>query len=145
MATNRVLFKSAGNIYTFDSSVKEIIKNISITPTPNVPEYFIGTTTHREEIVPVLNFELILYDENIKENRNREKIYISTENSDNSFIFQVEELIGTINYENDFQELIMPFDDIFYDKALLYDDIPVIQINYAKFLKIITQEPTLKI
>lgn len=64
MASSKVVVFRCGN-EDYAISVDQIIsieKMAYVNPVPHLPHYVVGLTKHREELVPVLDFERILYN-----------------------------------------------------------------------------------
>ncbi|MDN4607751.1 chemotaxis protein CheW [Sporosarcina highlanderae] len=53
-----------------------------VNPIPHLPEYMLGLMKIRGELVPILDFQWILYDNSAKEHKNAKVVVVKTEGLD---------------------------------------------------------------
>ena len=144
-----VLITLSGNTYALkSSSVIEILQTLTITPVANSTHYFVGSTTFRGEVVPVINLKSFFYSEHalnynniLEEHRN----YIVVEYLGNIVIFQVESILGSISMPEELQitnlmNLKNAGEFSFFPTGFIYNDQIIVQLNHKKIIDQIVHE-----
>lgn len=76
-----VIFKVANGEYSMDVSyVISIEKEEEITPVPQLPSFVKGIRKVRDELIPVIDLQMVLYNKKTEENVNNKLIVARTEN-----------------------------------------------------------------
>ncbi|HEO8418733.1 chemotaxis protein CheW [Niallia sp. FSL W8-0635] len=76
-----VIFKVANGEYSIDVSyVISIEKEEHITPVPQLPSFVKGIRKVRDELIPVIDLQMVLYNKKTEENINNKLIVARTEN-----------------------------------------------------------------
>lgn len=76
-----VIFKVANGEYSMDVSyVISIEKEEQITPVPQLPSFVKGIRKVRDELIPVIDLQMVLYNKKTEENINNKLIVARTEN-----------------------------------------------------------------
>lgn len=76
-----VIFKVANGEYAMDVSfVISIEKEEQITPVPQLPSFVKGIRKVRDELIPVIDLQMVLYNKKTEENINNKLIVARTEN-----------------------------------------------------------------
>ncbi|MFX1505258.1 MAG: chemotaxis protein CheW [Promethearchaeota archaeon] len=142
-----VLITSLENVYALESSVViEILQNLIITSIANSTPYFIGSTTFRGEVTPVIDLESFFYWEygtNIKASlKEAQYSYIALEHIGKVIIFQVGSILGSIGKpdESKITSLIKIENVSFYPSAFLYNDQIVVQLDHKEILNRVVYE-----
>lgn len=114
-----VIFKIGKEYYAVQTSqTQEIVSNLEITVTPDLPPYSIGITNFRESIIPVVSLGKMLHIEEEKPPFS----YILIEKEEKALFFRIESVEG-IKRDKELKALIPPYDldkDIF--KEIYMDD-----------------------
>ncbi len=143
-----LLFTLLGDMYALlSSSVIQILQNITITPiTNNIPS-FIGSTSFRGEIVPIIDLQSFFYGEQSRataKKLNEQKNYVVVKKLGKTVFFQVESILGSSVQpeESLIQDLIQPsvYDHLkenpYFKKAFLTEDEQIfVQLNLEEILK----------
>lgn len=75
-----VIFKVANGEYSVDVSyVISIEKEEQITPVPQLPSFVRGIRKVRDELIPVIDLQMVLYNQKTEENENNKLIVARTE------------------------------------------------------------------
>lgn len=75
-----VIFKVANGEYSVDVSyVISIEKEEQITPVPQLPSFVRGIRKVREELIPVIDLQMVLYNQKTEDNENNKLIVARTE------------------------------------------------------------------
>ncbi|MFW9906714.1 MAG: chemotaxis protein CheW [Candidatus Thorarchaeota archaeon] len=142
-----VLITLLENIFALESSsVFEILQNLIITPIANSTPYFVGSTTFRGEVTPVIDLETFLYHEhgiNVEISpKDYNSSYIALEYIRKIIIFQVSSILGFIGRPDESQitRLIKIENISFYPSAFLYNDQIVILLDHNEILNRIAYE-----
>ncbi|MFX0125227.1 MAG: chemotaxis protein CheW, partial [Candidatus Hodarchaeota archaeon] len=144
-----VLITLLENIYALkSSSVIEIMQTLTITPVANSVPYFVGSTTFRGEVVPVIDLQSFFYGGqlNLTTKRSKEQNnYITVEHTGRAIIFQVESVLGSISMPDESQKanlisLKITKDASLFPGAFLYNDQIVVQLNHQEILNRIVYE-----
>ena len=142
-----VLITLLENIYALENfAIIEILQNLIITPIANSAPYFVGSTTFRGEVTPVIDLESFLYQKletNVeispKDNQNS---YLALEHLRKVIIFQVGAVLGSIGRPDESQvtSLLKVGDTTFYPCAFLYNHRIVTQLNHKEILNRVVYE-----
>ncbi|UCG01188.1 MAG: chemotaxis protein CheW [Candidatus Heimdallarchaeota archaeon] len=130
------------------SCVIEILQTLTITPIANSAPYFVGSTTFRGEIVPVIDLHSFFYGELLSSTTKqiqKPKNYIVGENKGKFIIFQVESVLGSISKpeESELTSLVNSTNTnevSFFPGAFLYNDQIVVQLDHQEILNRIVYE-----
>jgi purine-binding chemotaxis protein CheW len=142
-------FTLSGDNYVIDNiTVLQIIQNPSITPVANSEQYFLGSTVYHGSILPVIDLQAFLYDNDlvkIESSFNGQKNFMVVENKGKQAIFLVENVLGIIEKPessqfSDFLKLTGIKESIFFDKAFLWYNKIVVQIRVARIFEEIINE-----
>jgi len=75
-----VIFKVASGEYSIDVSyVISIEKEEQITPVPQLPSFVKGIRKVRDELIPVIDLQMVLYNQRTEENEKNKLIVVRTE------------------------------------------------------------------
>ncbi|CAI9388953.1 chemotaxis protein CheW [Niallia sp. Sow4_A1] len=75
-----VIFKVASGEYSIDVSyVISIEKEEQITPVPQLPSFVKGIRKVRDELIPVIDLQMVLYNQRTEENETNKLIVVRTE------------------------------------------------------------------
>ncbi len=142
-------FTLSGDNYVIDNiAVLQIIQNPSITPVANSEQYFLGSTVYHGSILPVIDLQAFLYDNDlvkIKKSLSGQKNFMVVENKGKQAIFLVENVLGIIERPessqiSDFLKLTGIRESIFFDKAFLWYNKIVVQIRVSRIFEEIINE-----
>ncbi|MFX1286003.1 MAG: chemotaxis protein CheW [Promethearchaeota archaeon] len=137
-----VLITLLGDNYALMSTtVIQILQTLTITPLANTVRYFIGSTTFRGEVVPVIDLELFFYSENSKlvtsKSLEKRESYIALDHEGKKIIFKVESVLGSIEIPEgsqitDLVNLTSSRECLYFNKAFRYDNKIVVLIKHEK-------------
>ena len=127
---NLLLITLLGDNYTIlSSSVVQLLQTITITPIANSVRYFVGSTTFRGDVVPVIDLQSFFYGGGLITSRttSERKSYIALENMEKTVIFQVEQVLGSITRPEESQitdllSFINPTENPYFSSAFLHED-----------------------
>ena len=144
-----LIFSLKGNKYALlNSSVIQILQDITITPIANSTPYFIGSTSFRGEIVPVFDIQSFLYGKNPLLSStllNKQQRFIALEYELKKAFFQVEGVWGAINqpeqtFDINFHQ-VNSYERNYYSNAFLDEEEQiVVQLDLRAILEQITYE-----
>lgn len=148
MTINFLIFKLMGNQYAIPSkSVVEILRDISYSVVTNTPQYIIGASSIRGEVLPILNLREFLTTsaEQMDIWNEKSNIFVSISENDFSGLVIVDEVIGTEVISNDnLKQEILDFDTIytlnFYKRAFLVNNVITIELSIEKIIKQVTED-----
>ncbi len=139
-----LLFTLLGDKYALlNSVVIQILQNITITPITNNVLSFIGSTTFRGEIVPVINLQSFFYGGKSKVTSKTLKVqtnFVVVKHLGKTVIFQVESVVGSSvrPEESLVQDLIQPSnqqENLYFKKAFLNENEQIfVQLNLEEIL-----------
>ncbi len=145
-----LLFTLLGSMYALlNSSVIQILQNITITPIANNVLSFIGSTTFRGEIVPVIDLQSFFYGGQsiaTTKTQNEQKNFVVVRQLGKTVFFQVESVLGSSVQpeESLIQDLIQPSnlkENPYFNKAFLTEDEHIfVQLNLEEILKRVVYE-----
>ena len=147
---NLCVFTLLGTKYALKNIlVIQILQNLTITPVATNIHYFIGSTTFRGEVVPIINLKSFFYDKNlllVSMSINEQQNYIALKSENKTVVFQVESVLGSIRRPEESRVaniayLPSSFENSYFDKAFIDDeDQIVIQLDHTQILDRIIYE-----
>ena len=145
-----LLFQVAGNCFALPtSSTIDIQRTLNVYPLPNSPPYYIGTTSLRGVILPVLDLETFFHpylkDSTTVSPSDVTNVYITVNLGDRTVLFKVKEVLGTfkkpeVEKQTDLVNLPPSLNSDFFTSAFMYKDRFVVGINLNKVLTIVRQD-----
>ncbi|QDP39193.1 chemotaxis protein CheW [Radiobacillus deserti] len=86
------------------SQVISIEKTVELTPIPNTPSYMLGIVDIREQVLPVLDLNMLLFNKQVNQDDNTRLIIVKSVHQ--TIVLMVEEAKEiTVIYEEDIQSL----------------------------------------
>ncbi|MFX1517541.1 MAG: chemotaxis protein CheW, partial [Promethearchaeota archaeon] len=143
-----VLITLLGDTYALkSSSVIEILQTMTITPVANSAPYFVGSTTFRGDVVPVIDLQSFFYSEySLNDDISEDHwSYLVVEHLGKTVIFQVESILGSISMPEESQttslkNLKVSEKASFYSTGFLYNNRIVVQLNHQEILRCVVSE-----
>jgi purine-binding chemotaxis protein CheW len=123
--------------------VVQILQTLTITPVATNIRYFIGSTTFRGEVVPVIDLQSFFYGGQLSiasRTPDEQKNYIAFEHAGKTVIFQVEIVLGSVEMpeESEVTDLVNfanPEENPYYAKAFIYNEQIIVLLEHSQILE----------
>ena len=145
-----LLFQLTENFYALPtSSAIEIQRTLNVYPLANSPPYYIGATSLRGVILPILDLEAFFHpelkDSTKSSSSDTRDIYIHVEIGNRTVLFKVKEVIGTffkpeVEKHTNLMDLPPSLDSDFFTSAFMYKNMTVTGLNLDKIVNIIQHD-----
>jgi purine-binding chemotaxis protein CheW len=144
-----VLITLLGDKYALISaSVVQILQTLTITPVATNVRYFVGSTTFRGEVVPIIDLQSFFYGGQLavtSRTLDEQKSYIALDHADKTVIFQVETVLGSIEMPDESEvtglvNFANPEENPYYDKAFIYDAQIIVLLEHSQILERVISE-----
>jgi chemotaxis signal transduction protein len=133
-----VLFTLQGERYSIENtSIVQILNNLSITQVANATPYLLGSTVFQGEVLPVIDLKIFFYGKNNVPkdlSGNSRPIFVVIDYQGKTVVFLVQTIIGIISrtseiFSMDIHNFIASKEKQFYKSVFLWEEQMTVQLN----------------